>query len=376
MESTITNIDCAVVRMPLAEPVALATRRVVSRDWLVTIVTTKDGNKGLGFTYAGYEAGEVIGSVLEKLVAPFYLGKDSDRPDILHDTTLRQLGIQNGGLVARAVSALDIALWDRNAVAADLPLYKFIGGSKTSLDTYVGGGYYKENDSDFEQLKSELQRYLDTGYSAVKIKVGKFDPKTEGRRARICREVLGSNIDLVIDANGKFESIEAFGHYVSEYSSIDPIFFEDPFPSHMLSLYETLGPQTPIPLSTGELLSSVDDFERLAKSKTVSILQVDSTTCGGVTAFKRIAKIASQYGISLETHWFPEFHAHLAMSEETVKRIEVFHDQEIINFSSLLKKRVVSNMSSGLVSECPGIGLVLDNDVVEKHCIFSVQLAY
>jgi hypothetical protein len=78
----------------------------------------------------------------------------------------------------------------------------------------------------------------------------------------------------------------------------------------------------------------------------------------------------------LETHWFPEFHAHLAMSEETVKRIEVFHDQEIINFSSLLKKRVVSNMSSGLVSECPGIGLVLDNDVVEKHCIFSVQLAY
>lgn len=374
MSSVITHIECAVVRLPLCRPVHLAARRVVSRDWLVVTVSTNDGCKGIGFSYAGYEEGEVVGLVTEKLVAPFYLGHSANSPDVLCDTAFRRLGVQNGGIVARAVSALDIALWDRNAIAAGLPLYRYLGGEDRAVDTYVGGGYYHEEDGDFEQLQAELQDYRDAGYRAVKVKVGKLDAYTEGRRARICRETLGDEIDLVIDANGKFESLSEFLPYLSAYQAIEPAFFEDPFPQHRLSLYQTIGQSSAIPLSTGELLTNVDDFERLARSHSVATLQIDATACGGVTAFRRVAKVAAEFGLPLETHWFPELHAHLAGSEQTVRRIEVFDAPTIINFGSLLKEGVNLRPHRATFHDKPGIGADLNSDLMKEHTVFRTQL--
>jgi len=74
------------------------------------------------------------------------------------------------GVVMRAISAVDIALWDFNARAVNLPLHKYLGATDLeSVPAYASGGYYQEGKS-LELLAEEMSGYMAQGFKAVKIR--------------------------------------------------------------------------------------------------------------------------------------------------------------------------------------------------------------
>ena len=87
----------------------------------------------------------------------------------------------------RAISILDTAIWDRNARAAKLPLYKYLGATHLgSVPAYASGGYYLDGKTP-EMLGEEMAGYVALGLDAVKMKVGRGDPRSE--EARIAAEI-------------------------------------------------------------------------------------------------------------------------------------------------------------------------------------------
>src|SRR5680860_862262 len=185
----ITSVEAVTARVPLARPVAFATRLVEARDYTLVRVTTDDGITGLGFCYGGHVAGELPTLAVTDLCGPAVLGHDPHRVEGLwHEMYQQSLLHGRAGAAMRAISAIDIALWDRNARAAGLPLHRYLGAHlerSAGVPAYASGGYYVEGKTR-EDLAEEVAAYVEAGFYAVKIKVGRLSSREDAARVGAC----------------------------------------------------------------------------------------------------------------------------------------------------------------------------------------------
>jgi len=108
-----------------------------------------------------------------------------------------------------AVGTLDMAVWDAAAKIADLPLNRFIaatlGGMPAAhVPVYAGGGYYYPPD-DRARLTDEIRRMTDSGFTAVKIKIGGMPLADDLRRIEAAQAALPGGSRLAVDAMNSYE---------------------------------------------------------------------------------------------------------------------------------------------------------------------------
>jgi len=123
------------------------------------------------------------------------------------------------GEYIRAMGAVDMAVRDIVGKALELPVYKLMGAFQDEIRVYAAGGYYEEGKT-VARLVKEMVGYVSQGFRAVKMKVGGESSAVDVERVRAVREALGLEIDIMIDANGKWQRYEAirFGRAVEEYN--------------------------------------------------------------------------------------------------------------------------------------------------------------
>ena len=128
--------------------------------------------------------------------------------------------------VMRALSCIDIALWDLNARAVGMPLYQYLGGDATDgVPAYASGGYYLDGKGP-KELADEMGHYLDMGFKAVKIKVGKYGVRDEAERVKYAREAIGDNIPLMLDANNAWSDLRTAELHCKAYEPYNPEWIE------------------------------------------------------------------------------------------------------------------------------------------------------
>src|SRR6185312_11506147 len=153
------------------------------------------------------------------LLAKKLIGEDAHRVEGLWEA-MYQEGLLTGrlGAVLRAISALDIALWDRNARAAGLPLFKYLGAARTdAVPAYASGGYYLAGKTP-EMLGEEVAGYVRQGFKAVKIKVGREqDPGLERARIAAARAAIGPGVLLMLDANNAWSDLPTALRFMRVY---------------------------------------------------------------------------------------------------------------------------------------------------------------
>jgi L-alanine-DL-glutamate epimerase-like enolase superfamily enzyme len=270
------------------------------------------------------------------------------------------------GTVVRAISALDIALWDRNSRAAQLPLYRFLGAVVgDSVAAYASGGYYLP-DKTPDHLAEEMRGYIEQGFGAVKMKVGKHDLRGEEARIAAVRESIGPDTILMLDANNAWRDLPTALRFVRMYENYDPYFIEEPFSPDDIQNHARLASQTSVPIATGEIECGRWRFKELLDAEAATILQTDAAVCGGITEFKRIAATAASYGVSLCPHWFHDLHTHLVAATPNALYVEYFPDNQVLNFRQLLSKQVSVEKGRILLSKETGLGFDFDPSAVEK----------
>lgn len=354
--------------MPLRSAAMFATRSVDARDYLLVRITNTDGAQGIGLTYAGSDAGSIVQEAVDALFAPMLVGAPSWQIEGLWDRLYRA-GILHGraGSVMRALSAVDVALWDLNSRAAGVPLWRFLGGhADGAVRAYASGGYYGKDKTPAD-VAAEMKGYADLGFTAVKMKVGRATAVEDAQRVACVREAIGPDVDLYLDANNAWPDLPTALRYIRRFEQYMPGWIEEPFSPDDIESHSRLALMTPIPVATGEIEAGRWRFRAMLDARSVHVLQPDALVCGGITEWRRIAAIASAYGVPVCPHAWHNVHVHCTASVPNSPAAEYFVDDSIINFQPLFDRPMEAKNGMIPLPTDPGLGFDFNPDTLARH---------
>ena len=205
-----------------------------------------------------------------------------------------------------AVGVLDMALWDAVAKAESVPLWRLLadryrdGEADDAAWVYAAGGYYYPGE-DVRRLQDEMRRYLDLGYSTVKMKIGGADLATDLRRIEAALEIVGDGRNLCVDVNGRFD-LETALDCARAISPYGLRWYEEPLDPLDFLLHAALATQYAGPIATGENLFSMQDARNLIRHGGLrpdrDVLQFDPALSYGLVEYLRTLETMKAHGWS------------------------------------------------------------------------------
>ena len=190
--SVISEVSAATLVVPLERVTAIANRAITERHYTLVRVRNEAGQVGTGFCYCGSLAGHIVTLAVRDLLAGFVVGRRTHEVEAIWEQMFQQSLLHGRrGAVMRALSAIDIALWDLLGKEYGRPLHELLGSHRTdTVPAYVSGGYHTPGKT-VDDLVREVSGYVDMGFPAVKIKIGRVSTAEDLERIRACREALG-----------------------------------------------------------------------------------------------------------------------------------------------------------------------------------------
>jgi L-alanine-DL-glutamate epimerase-like enolase superfamily enzyme len=329
-----------------------------SVDLLRVHLRTDDGATGTGYTYALTGGGSTAAEALSDLVAP----ATSDSPlDHWPETSTRITASASriGKIATAALGAVDIAVWDLRARAANQPLYRYLGAYCDSVAIYGSGRSTHAMTTD--ELISGSQAYLDEGYDAVKLRVGARRAEEDVERVSAVRNALGPGVRLMIDANERLDLPTA--QWMSrQFEDLGVFWLEEPLPAADLPGYSVLAGSSRVPIAAGEHLHTLSEFSAYLTAGAATVLQPDAPLCGGVTGWRKISAVAQAHSVTLAPHFLPELHIHLALSAPNCSYVEHFP-----LLDDVLLETIEVKDGRAVAPDRPGHGLLWNEDRLDEY---------
>lgn len=276
-------------------------------------ITTDAGIIGTGYTVTVGHGGSVIQKAIDTLFIDDLIGKDPHNVREIWQQLYfgKSHWIGRAGATTMAQAAIDIALWDIKAKAASLPLWQLLGGARQSdisiYNTHAGWLNYS-----IDQLKDEALRLIEQGYTALKMKVGLADSHEDRRRVEAVRKVIGDSVLLMVDANQKWDLMQA-RHAARLLEDLDLSWLEEPLHPDDIRSHRMLGESTSIPIALGEHVYTTQAFRDYIENDAVDVIQVDVCRVGGITPWLEVAAVANAFNIRVCPHCgdLMQVHQHL-----------------------------------------------------------------
>ena len=160
-------------------------------------IRTDAGVSGIGETYAGVFAPEVVRAIVEFHADRTWSAGTRARSDLLwQECRSRMLYWGRSGIAIATLSAIEAALWDVCGKLANKPVVELLGGAcHASLPRYASGGM----EADTGRLQAEATGVREAGYLAMKIRTG-VSPEADRHKASIVLDALGPGVRLAVDA--------------------------------------------------------------------------------------------------------------------------------------------------------------------------------
>jgi L-alanine-DL-glutamate epimerase-like enolase superfamily enzyme len=347
----ITAISTEVYRWPRHKPITNGKHTYTHSGVGLVKIETDDGITGIGL--GGINA--VVKAAIEHFT-PQLLGQDPlDVERLWHQLWVPKL-VGRRGLTTRAISAIDIGLWDLRAKVAGMPLYKLLGGFRDRVPTYIAGGYYEEGKG-LDELAQEMIDNVELGAKAIKMKVGALSLREDAERVRVVRDAIGPDVKLMVAANCAYRLHEAIS-FAKRIEAYDPFWFEEPLSPDDYDGHRRLVEATSIPIASGENEYTRYGFRDLITRGGVPILNVDAIICGGITEFMKIAHLAQAYDADIAPHGPQEVHIHLVAALSNGLILEFYRDTVDPMWGKIYHHTLRLN-DDGTVSPptVPGIGI-------------------
>jgi len=347
----ITNITTATYRWPRHKPITNGKHTYTHAGVGLVKIETDEGITGIGLGDVGGIAKAAI-----DYFTPFLIGEDPiDVERLWHKMWVPKL-VGRRGITTRAISAIDIGLWDLRAKVANMPLYKLLGGYRDRVPTYIAGGYYEEGKG-LPELAQEMAENVAMGAKAIKMKVGGVAMREDVARVQIVREAIGPDVKLMVDANCAYKLYEAI-QFAKRIEEFDPFWFEEPIAPDNYEGHKRLAEATSIPLATGENEYTRYGFRDLIAQNAVAILNADAIILGGITEFMKVAHLAQAYDVDIAPHGPQEIHVHLVAAIANGLILEFYRDTVDPMWGKIYHHTLRLN-TDGTVSppEAPGIGI-------------------
>ncbi len=384
---------------------ARVTTTCPGRNFVTLKIEVEGGLTGIGdATLNGRELAVV--SYLEDHVCPALIGKDARRIEDVWQYLYRGAYWRRGPVTMRAIAAVDVALWDIKAKAANMPLYDMLGGK--SRDRIMVYGH--ANGGDIDETVDAVGKYIELGYKAIRAQtgipgvkgaygVGRGDLYYEPADAALPTETLwnttayldyapklfaalrdkyGFDPHLLHDVHHRLTPIEA-GRLGKSLEPHRLFWMEDATPAENQEAFKLIRQHTVTPLAVGEIFNTIWDCKDLIQNQLIDYIRATILGAGGVTHLRRIADFASLYQVRTGCHgatdlspvtmgaalhfdsWVPNFGIQEYM-RHTPETDAVFpHDYRFED-------------GHMLVGETPGHGVTIDEDLAAKYPYRPAQL--
>ena len=364
----IVDLKTYACSIPMKVPKAIATRPIHSREFGVVEILTDEGITGVGYTFN--PLAPTIAASLKKLI----LNKDPFRIEEIWRLLYGNMGMSyQKGLSVRAISMIDMALWDVVGKKLDVPLCRLLGQYRTQVPCYVSAGYYRFplESQTVDDLVEEMAGHAKNGARYLKMRVGGLSIQEDMARVRAVKDAIGNEIGLMVDANNAYNMIDAMkvGEKLQEMGIF---WFEEPTTPDNIRGYQELAASLRIPIVSGELEYTHYGFRPIIEQRAADIIQPDACVCGGVTEWKKIAALAGAFGVPVAPHVIGDggVNLHLAASSSEVFIMEYFElESEISKIEELFKEYSKAKNGYVNVPDKPGLGMTLNHDAVEKYRI-------
>jgi mandelate racemase len=280
-------------------------------------------------------------------------------PVDLYETARKSLhfvGYQ--GLSMIAVAGLDMAAWDALAKAADVPLCVLLGGSVGPVNAYNSNGLWLQSPESAAAEALELLDERGGGFRALKLRLGRADPREDLATIKAVRDAIGDNIDLMVDFNQALNLADALRrcHMIDDHGLVwieEPVIYDD------FDSCARLTAELKTPIQIGENFYGPRDVHFALQKKACDLIMPDFMRIGGVTGFLRSAAIAGAAGIPISTHFYPEVGAHVMRVSESA------HFLEWLDWSyPVLHRHFEIRNGQVHVPEAPGIGIEWDEKAI------------
>jgi L-alanine-DL-glutamate epimerase-like enolase superfamily enzyme len=357
----IETVDTTLYRIPLPVPIQAASTPVMTQFDLV-MVRLRDGDGAIGSGYTVLSAGQGAGvaAIIENVFAAMVRGED---PRCIESLWARMWRTHHyagrGGPVSFAIAAVDTALWDLKARALGEPLWRLLGGHSRQVRAYAGN-----IDLNFprEQLLEGVARSLAAGYRSVKMRLGKPTWREDVARVAAVRERIGADIELMADANEAWRTDQAMRafHALQEF---DLVWIEEPIRPDDYAGYAHLRAHGGVPIAAGENLHTLAEFTALISAHGVDFPEPDLTTCGGITPWMKVARLAEAHGLPVISHGAHDIHVHLLAAIPNAAYLEV-HGFGLDRF---IAQPLQMKEGMAIAPDRPGHGIEFNWDALRAH---------
>jgi len=287
-----------VLMADLAEPFAYSQAWYRRRGAMLVEITTEDGVTGWGEAFGPPE----LTAPVVAWFAPLLLGQDAMAREALWQAMYNRLRDHGQrGIVVEAISAIDIALWDIAGKVFGQPVHRLLGGPlRTEVEAYATGFYRRERDDHLAYLAEEAGQRLAEGFRTLKLKTG-WGLAEDIALTKDFRTAIGPGVGLLVDCNHAYDAPAAiaFGNAVA---GCDIGWFEEPVPPEDIDGYLEVKARQPIPVAGGEACFARWGFRDMIARRAADILQPDVAACGGISELKKIADMASAFGLRVNPH--------------------------------------------------------------------------
>jgi L-alanine-DL-glutamate epimerase-like enolase superfamily enzyme len=307
----IQQVEINLVRLPLEEPLVGAPPMPgMLREFLTVQIVTDDGIEGIGVTTFGGKIVRTLKMALEEF-GELIVGDDPLRTEqVTAKLRTASAPCGPGGVVALAMSAIDIALWDIRGKAFGVPLARLLGASRDRVPAYASGALTRTTPTD--KLERAAAALVEKGYSQVKTQmaVDGLNAAQEIERIKLVRDAVGPNTNLMVDINQRWSVAEA----ISIGSRIEDLrlgWLEDPTRADDYQGLAKIADALAMPVCAGEYLYGIEPHRQTMTHHSVDIVMIDLVRVGGVTQWMKVAGMAEAFNKPVASHLLPEIHVHL-----------------------------------------------------------------
>jgi D-galactarolactone cycloisomerase len=287
-----------VLMAALPEPFAYSQAWYRTRGAMLVEIETEDGLVGWGEAFGP----PALTAPIIAWFAPLLEGADALAGEALWQrlyNALRDHGQR--GLAIEALSAVDIALWDVRGQVAGLPIHRLMGGPlRTAVRAYATGFYRRERHDHDTYLREEADLRLAEGFGALKLKTG-WGLAEDIALTRTMRRHIGPDILMPVDCNHAYDAAGAI-RYGNAVADQDILWFEEPVPPEDIDGYLEVKARQPIAVAGGEASFTRWGFREMIARRAADILQPDVAACGGLSEAKKIADMATAFGLRTNPH--------------------------------------------------------------------------
>lgn len=352
----IASIETFRIQVPLVKPFKTALRVVNTAESIYVKIQCDNGLIGWGEAPAtAVITGDTLHSIetaIEEYFKPYLIGKDIlNFEEIFHDLSLLMTRNSSGR------AAIDMAIYDCLAQNSKLPLYQYLGGSSSRLETDFTVSVDAPG-----TMGEEALRYVKNGFSILKVKVGIGDIKEDIARVKEIRRCVGDEVTIRLDANQGWTAKEAIqAIHRMEDMGLQIELVEQPVKADDMEGLRQVTHHVDTFIMADESVFTPRQALEVIRTRSADLINIKLMKTGGIFYAQYINQLAEAAGMEcmmgsmIETHLGITAAAHFAASKRNITRYDF--DAPLMLSHSLIDGGIQYNGSTFTLPETAGLGI-------------------